>query len=642
MGKLSFISRHIVLFTNNRPVFGIILIEDEIIFDVVLIENSTSILSVMENYQEWNPIDLEDFYISPGIIDCNIKKEFEDYDHLTRQAVSGGITFIIHEKSKLSEFEDNSDLYCDVGEISLIESYESLKECVDSDSIALKCYLNAPDNKTKPVSMQLETLFQELSETNIPLIIDPILPYSRQLFLASPFHCSTAEDRITGKLPDTKLNPAAFPDSVEEEIPKISSFESPKERKKAGSPKIQSEKQGKYKDLSPTSPAIDHVSMTPFKINSEENEEAPASLTKLRPRAMTYTIFDDLNKRIKENEESTESISLAEQSAYSEAGSTVFSPMIIPELRKRSSSFDIMILNSNSLSSTPTTDGSPVKPSAFLQRMQGRRPTPLVMIKEEKINSDTEYVQHLASIPDTWEIHGVETIISSLKQVNYPVHLANLSSASSVNLVRQAKLEKISLTCETCVHYLFFTKDSVKNGDTRFKDFPPIKSKTNFNLLWDLLKLKAIDMVSSHHFLVDPKLKFLESGSFKRAVSGVSTLGYTLQALWTILTIPATLGSEIEHYLCRLGKWLSLHPARFLRLPNRGSIEKGKAADLIIWKPYERTQISAANSMRPEMCLFFDEILKGKIYHVYIRGCLAYSNNQYYPVGKKISRKCPY
>ena len=78
MVKQALISKKIVLTTNshsNKPVYGIILIEDEIIFDVVIIDNMISVSSVMEKYAEWNPEDFSSYYISPGIIDMNVRVE---------------------------------------------------------------------------------------------------------------------------------------------------------------------------------------------------------------------------------------------------------------------------------------------------------------------------------------------------------------------------------------------------------------------------------------------------------------------------------------------------------------------------------------------------------------------------------------
>lgn len=111
------------------------------------------------------------------------------------------------------------------------------------------------------------------------------------------------------------------------------------------------------------------------------------------------------------------------------------------------------------------------------------------------------------------------------------VHISNLSSARSVNLVRQYKENSKHMTCDTTSYFLFFTDVDIPNGDTRYKAHPPIRSNLNCNLLWDLLKMKAIDMVCSAHNPILPRFKFFGTGDFRKALNGISSAGFTLQVL---------------------------------------------------------------------------------------------------------------
>jgi len=57
MGKKAFISRHIVLCSNSttkcsKPVYGIILIDNEIIYDVITIEKDIQVYEVIEKYYD--------------------------------------------------------------------------------------------------------------------------------------------------------------------------------------------------------------------------------------------------------------------------------------------------------------------------------------------------------------------------------------------------------------------------------------------------------------------------------------------------------------------------------------------------------------------------------------------------------------
>ena len=63
---------------------------------------------------------------------------------------------------------------------------------------------------------------------------------------------------------------------------------------------------------------------------------------------------------------------------------------------------------------------------------------------------------------------------------------------------------------------------------------PPIRDSREQTLLQVSLKKKYFDVISSGHFPVDPIYKKAGEGNFFKAFNGVSTLGFTLQALWTL------------------------------------------------------------------------------------------------------------
>lgn len=74
---------------------------------------------------------------------------------------------------------------------------------------------------------------------------------------------------------------------------------------------------------------------------------------------------------------------------------------------------------------------------------------------------------------------------------------------------------------------------------------------------------------------------------FRRAVNGISSIGYGLQAVWTRLAEEVR-GSATERvYFSLLANWMSKVPAEILGLSNvKGEIAPGKHADLVIWDPY--------------------------------------------------------
>src|SRR6187549_3956088 len=94
------------------------------------------------------------------------------------------------------------------------------------------------------------------------------------------------------------------------------------------------------------------------------------------------------------------------------------------------------------------------------------------------------------------------------------VHIVHLSSAEAVPLLREAQVEGVAITAETCPHYLHFAADEIPEGATEFKCCPPIRERENREELWQALSAGVIDMVVSDHSPCPPELKRQEDGNF--------------------------------------------------------------------------------------------------------------------------------
>ncbi|KAL3477805.1 hypothetical protein BJX99DRAFT_121968 [Aspergillus californicus] len=172
------------------------------------------------------------------------------------------------------------------------------------------------------------------------------------------------------------------------------------------------------------------------------------------------------------------------------------------------------------------------------------------------------YSTFLASRPSNYETCAIEEIISlSHLAPNLPLHIVHLSAMEAIPLLRKARAEGIPITAETCYHYLSLAAEEIRDGDTRHKCCPPIRSQSNQDALWAELERHAedgvIQTVVSDHSPCTPNLKLLPShipghctstskstlqtlasneGSFLSAWGGISSVGLGLPILWTELS----------------------------------------------------------------------------------------------------------
>jgi allantoinase len=190
----------------------------------------------------------------------------------------------------------------------------------------------------------------------------------------------------------------------------------------------------------------------------------------------------------------------------------------------------------------------------------------------------SHYQNYLSSRPEKWEDDAIELMIRLCEEFNCKTHIVHLSSAASIQQIALAKQKGLPLTVETGQHYLFFTAEEIKEGQTEFKCAPPIRGKENNKKLWQALMEGIIDFVATDHSPAPPEMKELKSGDFMKAWGGISSLQFALPVLWT----------AAKKHNCKLtdmAKWLCEKPAKLPLQTNKGKIAKGYDADFVVWNP---------------------------------------------------------
>ena len=155
------------------------------------------------------------------------------------------------------------------------------------------------------------------------------------------------------------------------------------------------------------------------------------------------------------------------------------------------------------------------------------------------------------------------------------VHIAHLSTAGAVRLVRDAKARGLRVTAEVTPHHLLLTEDAVRTFDANAKMNPPLRSKRDTEVLLEALVDGTIDCIATDHA---PHAGSEKEGEFDRAAFGIIGLETAVGLLLDRLVGPGALplGTLISR--------LSRDPARLLGLPG-GSLAPGAAADLTLIDP---------------------------------------------------------
>jgi allantoinase len=230
----------------------------------------------------------------------------------------------------------------------------------------------------------------------------------------------------------------------------------------------------------------------------------------------------------------------------------------------------------------------------------------------------------LRTRPRLAEDDAVALVIRLARETGARSHIVHHSSSDSLEALRLARELGVSITAETCPHYLYFAAEDVPEGATEFKCCPPIRERENREKLWAALQNGTIQMVVSDHSPAPPEMKCRETGDFLEAWGGISSLQLRLPVMWTLMR-------ERNLSIDRLAEWTAREPARLVRLDQRkGAIMEGFDADLVIWNADESFTVEPSMlHHKHRLTPYMNEKLYGVVEATYLRGEKIYERGRF-------------
>ena len=185
------------------------------------------------------------------------------------------------------------------------------------------------------------------------------------------------------------------------------------------------------------------------------------------------------------------------------------------------------------------------------------------------------------------------------------LHIAHVSTKESAQLIKMAKEEGLPVTSEVTPHHLIFTEENLEAFDPVYKVNPPLRKNKDREFLIEALKEGVIDVIATDHA---PHASFEKEDEFLAAPFGMIWLDFAFSALYTFLIQKNKLD------LKTVIQSLTTGPSKILGLDDRGSLEKGKRADIVIFDPEKDIEITRnfLKSKAKNTPLFGNK-LKGKV-----------------------------
>jgi dihydroorotase len=177
----------------------------------------------------------------------------------------------------------------------------------------------------------------------------------------------------------------------------------------------------------------------------------------------------------------------------------------------------------------------------------------------------------LSGIPVSSEKLALLTIFELMRSTSCKVHIARLSSAAGVELVRQAKAEGLPLTADVAVHHLHLIDIDIGFFDSNYRVLPPFRSQRDREGIRQGLADGTIDAVCSDHTPVDDDSKQLP---FSDAEPGTT-------ALELLLPLALKWANETNTPLSKALAVVTNHPAKVIG-SEAGNLRVGSPADLCV------------------------------------------------------------
>lgn len=212
----------------------------------------------------------------------------------------------------------------------------------------------------------------------------------------------------------------------------------------------------------------------------------------------------------------------------------------------------------------------------------------------------------LKGIPALAEELMIARNLFLLEYTGGKLHLPTISSARSVELIKQAKTKGLQVTCSVAVHHLVLTDEKLTEFDTRMKVSPPLRDENTRKALIQGVLDGTIDLITSDHNPMDIEHKKMEFDLAKNGTIGLeSTFGALLRVLpLDVIISKLTFGKKIFGIENTL-------------------IQEGSKADLTFFNP-ESDWVFTKESIlsKSKNSAFLGEQMKGKVYGIYSNGKL--------------------
>lgn len=209
----------------------------------------------------------------------------------------------------------------------------------------------------------------------------------------------------------------------------------------------------------------------------------------------------------------------------------------------------------------------------------------------------------LPGIPRAAEAMMVQRDIALARLTKGHVHFAHVSTGAALDLIRAAKAEGLSVTCDTAPPYFDLNETAIGEYRTYAKLSPPLRDEADRHAVIAGLQDGTIDAIASDHQPRDADDKRLPFAQAEAGGAGLATL--------LAVTLARVHGGDLT--LLQALDLMTARPAKLLGI-EAGTLRKGAPADLVLFHPERGWRVEAGKLPGKAQNTPFDgRALEGKV-----------------------------
>lgn len=199
------------------------------------------------------------------------------------------------------------------------------------------------------------------------------------------------------------------------------------------------------------------------------------------------------------------------------------------------------------------------------------------------------------------------------------LHVLHISTQDELHLFDPGPVSEKKITAEACVHHLFFNDTYYPSLGNKIKCNPAIKSELDRQAIFQAVLDDRIDVIATDHA---PHTKEEKSASYQKAPSGLPLVQHSLSIMLDFFHKGMISKEKIVDKMCHA-------VADLFAIEDRGYLDEGKKADVIICDPNHSYEISSKDlrykcGWSPLEGMNF----KGLVSHSIVNGIVKYNNGK--------------